>query len=569
MIFLKKRWNENLTINKKCLLLIVLIAFIFIMPQLITHNMVIGSDSIFHFNRFYDASEQIRNKNFEYFISLYGFQQSGRIVNAFYGPIIAYLHGLLVLLSKNWYVYQVLSNFILFVLSGCSMYTFLRAGSFNYRKSCTGAILYMCTFSILYWPTRQGFTSWGAALLPFCLSIIFIVFDKKEVPKFKLGFLTALIFQTHILSSLILVLMYTPIFLYAFVKTKKRKRFIIDLIREVSLFFLLTLNIWVTYFSITRENQFIKPFINHTMSSNTINQGSSYWLINPVSLLLMLVSVLGLGFVKWKTYDSSKKILFLTMVFFLIVSSSIIPWDYLIENNSSIAEIIQFPFRFFVPVTILLIYFFMNSSNLKWLNTSFVILGVIQVVMLMFVITKPWNTSDNYIQSGSKTIINSSNSTNTVKESFFLKDKSKALKIVEKTTPDYLPLYNKTKLNKYKLYEEKIIDKAGMFRKSVQNSQLIITVDHFNKKNTEFPIVIYTDTVLSTGGKKIDRSKYTLSEIGTPIIPNDMIVNNQVAIHFENKFLLYPILLTFGLWILTILFFIKKFVERTYKKLVI
>lgn len=108
-----------------------------------------------------------------------------------------------------------------------------------------------------------------------------------------------------------------------------------------------------------------------------------------------------------------------------------------------------------------------------------------------------------------------------------------------------------------------------MFRKSVQNSQLIITVDHFNKKNTEFPIVIYTDTVLSTGGKKIDRSKYILSEIGTPIVPNDMIVNNQVAIHFENKFLLYPILLTFGLWILTILFFIKKFIERTYKKLVI
>lgn len=238
-----------------------------------------------------------------------------------------------------------------------------------------------------------------------------------------------------------------------------------------------------------------------------------------------------------------------------------IPWNYLIENNNSIAEIIQFPFRFFVPVTILLIYFFMNSSNLKWLNTSFVILGVIQVVILLFVTLKPWNTNDNYIQSGSKTITKSSNSTNAVKESFFLKDKSKALKIVEKTTPDYLPLYNKTKLNKYKLYEEKIIDKAGMFRKSVQNSKLIITVDHFNKKNTEFPIVIYTDTVLSTGGEKIDKSKYTLSEIGTPIIPNDIIVNNQVVIHFENKFLIYPILITFGLWILTIFFLLKSLLK--------
>lgn len=31
------------------------------------------------------------------------------------------------------------------------------------------------------------------------------------------------------------------------------------------------------------------------------------------------------------------------------------PWQYLVENGNTFAELIQFPFRFFVPATILLL----------------------------------------------------------------------------------------------------------------------------------------------------------------------------------------------------------------------
>ena len=73
---------------------------------MISGNMILGSDSIFHFNRFYDTSQQIKNLDFHYFISLYGFQESGRIINALYGPLFAYFQGILVLISKNWFTYQ-------------------------------------------------------------------------------------------------------------------------------------------------------------------------------------------------------------------------------------------------------------------------------------------------------------------------------------------------------------------------------------------------------------------------------------------------------------------------------
>ena len=510
--------------------------------------MVIGSDAIFHFNRFYDTSEQIRNGNFEYFISLYGFQQSGRIVNAFYGPFVAYLHGLLVFFSKNWFVYQVLSNLILFIISGCSMYTFLRAGHFTYRKSRIGAVLYMCTFSILYWATRQGFSSWGSALMPLCLTVIFYVFEERRVPRFKLGFFTAFFFQTHILSALILVLIYTPIFLYAFIKNTNKLDFVVAILKEILLFIMLTLNIWSTYFIITRENRLVAPFINHTMSSNTINQNSYYWLLNPMSLILMLLIILGIFFSKWKTHSTDLKMLFIIMLSFLLLSTSLIPWNYFIEKNVSIVELIQFPFRFFVPVTILLIYLFLQITDFEKLNNYFVVLGILQVVILMFATLNSWNNDENYILSGPNTIIEN-NDVDSVKKSFFLKDKSESLKIVEKTTPDYLPIYDNTDLNKYKLYEEKIIYKNEIFEKSVNNSKLIIYMDQSDDKYTELPVIIYTDTILSTNGIEIAKRDYKLSEIGTPIIPNGLIENNQVEIAFDHQLSDFFIVITVILWI--------------------
>lgn len=74
-------------------LIIIAFAVLLVTPQLFTRKVILGSDSIFHYNRFYEAAMQLKNGNLSYFLSLYGFQQSGRIVNALYGPFFAYLQG--------------------------------------------------------------------------------------------------------------------------------------------------------------------------------------------------------------------------------------------------------------------------------------------------------------------------------------------------------------------------------------------------------------------------------------------------------------------------------------------
>ena len=74
---------------------------------------------------------------------------------------------------------------------------------------------------------RQGFSSWGAALLPYCfIPAIHYVFYQR-VDQVRLALSMALIFQVHVLSALMLVMMYLPFYIYTFVKvtaSKKRKQ---------------------------------------------------------------------------------------------------------------------------------------------------------------------------------------------------------------------------------------------------------------------------------------------------------------------------------------------------------
>ena len=66
---------------------IVVIALIYALPQLQIRGIYVGADNAFHFNRAFEAMSRIKNLNFNNSqISLYGFNASGRIVNALYGP---------------------------------------------------------------------------------------------------------------------------------------------------------------------------------------------------------------------------------------------------------------------------------------------------------------------------------------------------------------------------------------------------------------------------------------------------------------------------------------------------
>lgn len=530
-------------------LFIISFAILLVTPQLFTRKVILGSDSIFHYNRFYEAAMQLKNGNFSYFLSLYGFQQSGRIVNALYGPFFAYLQGGLILISGTWFRYQIVSRVLLHILAESSMYALLKQCKVKTSIALSLGLLYATTFSIQYWTMRQGFSSWGAALLPYCfIPAIHYVFYQR-VDQVRLALSMALIFQIHVLSALMLAMMYLPFYLYTFVKatTSKKKETILKVLIAVILFLLLTVNVWGVLLYLRGANHLLDPFINREIGKNGIDGTARYWLYTPISLMVLLILQFIYAIVNWKKLARWKRILHFIYFVFFFLSTGLFPWQYLVENGNTFAELIQFPFRFFIPATILLLAItgltvtrFVNwRKSIAVLLFAFAGVGLIQNIM---------DTTDRvnsaaqdgelisivkhtYVEGDYQTISITMNDS----------DLSQFLNLVVKPTPDYVPIYGTIgKQNTYDLYYENIVTNQRT-EKLIKDNYLVLTWQADEGEELNLPIVVYKDSILTLNGKELDKDDYNLSTIGTPTVSSQEGKNKLELRYHEPEWLFVAI----------------------------
>lgn len=538
--------------------LIIIIAFLLITPQIIMKSMIIGSDSLFHFNRFYDTASQIRNGNFQYFIHMYGFQQSGRIVNAFYGPMMAYLQGLLVLISSSWFTYQLLSNFILYIVSGFSMYIYLRKSSIKKESSLFISILFMTTFSIQYWIMRQGFSSWGAALLPLCLLPILQFKKQNTFNILEVGFFVALMTQVHLFTALLVVIIYFVYFMILFFKKKREKmKLLFSLFCSILFFFLLTLNIWYSMFTLYKGNTINPPFINKNIHLNTVTSNSYYWLINPLFLFLFIGLKLYGDRKKWQNHDAYDKGTSFLILLFFVLSTNLVPWKYLSTHHLFGIDFIQFPFRFFIPFTVLLLiscanllnHLSLSSRQKSWFQLI-LFLSVAQVLFLTAGSSLKWK-SDKPIPLSIHQFLTTENLEN-IKNSFFNKDKSISLELVQKSTPDYLPIYLDDSSNKYVEYEKYILNENEKYKKEIEKNFLVISWEGENLNNRTIPVIIYQNTNILFNNEILTANDMQVTSIGNPIV-QDQKGKNSMKISYKNpRFFSIVFFLTISTWILYI-----------------
>ena len=507
-------------------LFIISFAILLVTPQLFTRKVILGSDSIFHYNRFYEAAMQLKNGNFSYFLSLYGFQQSGRIVNALYGPFFAYLQGGLILISGTWFRYQIVSRVLLHILAESSMYALLKQCKVKTSIALSLGLLYATTFSIQYWTMRQGFSSWGAALLPYCfIPAIHYVFYQR-VDQVRLALSMALIFQIHVLSALMLAMMYLPFYLYTFVKatTSKKKETILKVLIAVILFLLLTVNVWGVLFYLRGANHLLDPFINREIGKNGIDGTARYWLYTPISLMVLLILQFIYAIVNWKKLARWKRILHFIYFVFFFLSTGLFPWQYLVENGNTFAELIQFPFRFFVPATILLLAItgltvtrFVNwRKSIAVLLFAFAGVGLIQNIMDTTDRVKSAAQDGELISIVKHTYVEGDYQT--ISLTMNDSDLSQFLNLVVKSTPDYVPIYGTIgKQNTYDLYYENIVTNQRT-EKLIKDNYLVLTWQADEGEKLNLPIVVYKDSILTLNGKELDKDDYNLSTIGTPTV---------------------------------------------------
>lgn len=541
---------------------ILITSIIFIMPNLLTHQLILGADASFHYNRFHDTAEQFANLDFHYFPSMYGFQQSGRIVNAVYGPIFAYFQGLIVLISRSWYHYQILSNLILFVISGWSMLTLLRYVKVKDWVSIPISILFMTTYSIQYWAVNQGFTSWGTCFYPLCMIplVDFVVYN--NFPVFKVTASIACMTQIHLLSSIMLVLMYIPFYCYYFFKQTEKGKALCQLGKSIFLYFVLTANIWVGLALVYSGNKILPPFINREMSQKAVNLDGSYWLTYPTIFPIILFIGFLLFLYFYKKYDTFTKLLLYTSFIFFLLSTSMIPWTTLVKKEVPFVSLIQFPFRFFVPFTLLFLLFLSLGINQweknKWYRlvvTCFAVIASIQTLQNLYRYLEKWE-NETFVSRHTYLF----DTPEEARKTFYDKDRSISLFVFQKTTPDYLPIYKETTMNKYDRYNEEILEGKAIFIKSHPSGCLTIKWKNTGTETVHLPVIIYKRTVLVQNGRKI--TDYRLTDIGTPIIKQHNGIN-EITLYYDLPIFFYFVIsLTIIGWLTLFSVYLYQKIER-------
>lgn len=538
-------------------LTILLFAILFILPNILTHKLVIGADAPFHYNRFYDAAEQFANLDFHYFPSMYGFQQSGRIVNAVYGPLFAYFQGLIVLISGSWFHYQILSNFILFLISGWSMLTLLKYVHVKNWVSIPISVLFMTTYSIQYWAVNQGFTSWGTCFYPLCMIPIVDFVVHRRFPVLKVTASIALMTQIHLLSSVMLALMYIPFYLYYFFNQTEKGKSLLQLGKSILLYFVLTANIWGGLALVYSGNKILPPFVNREMSQKAINHDGSYWLTYPKIFPVILFIGFLLFLLFRKNYEPFTKLLLRSSLLFFLLSTSLIPWTTLVEKKVPFISLIQFPFRFFVPFTLLFLLFLALALN-QWEKKNwyracsilFLVIASAQTLQNLYKHLDKWE--DETFVSRHTYLFDTPEQ---ARKTFYSKDMSTSLFVFQKTTPDYLPIYKETTANKYDRYNEEILEGETTFIKTHPDGRLTIKWKNNGQRTVHLPVIVYDRTVLLQNGNPL--TDYELTDIGTPIVKQHNGIN-EVTLYYDLPLFFYFILaLTFIGWLALFIMFIR------------
>ena len=540
------------------IILSLVIATVLIWTELTTRSGLTLDDTAFHFHRFYDTYQQIQNHNFSYFQMNYGMGESGRIVNALYGPFFAYLMGSLLLFCSSWLRFQILITYLIFLVGGLGIYRLSRKIKLSQVVSSIVTALFLTTGYIAYWPRSNAFNSWGAVLIPFVLiqGINLLNNHKKRFSWISLGIVMAIVAQIHLLSTFFSILALIPFFIYGLVLSENKRQMWIDVFKAVGLFIVLTANVWGAFLLLYPTNQMASP-IDYSPVLTAVNLSvagtSTMWTsITEVTLLLFIVQLIYVIF----NFKSSKLNTFVTLegIVFLYLSSNLFPWQFVKDTLPAVTGYLQFPNRFTVvayPLLFLGIGLTLNELIKSHGKKLGMIASALAIVVVLFNVRADFNEINNNI-TYNKGI------TSNAKE---MKEKGLAPYInkVEINSPDYLPVRKKIKSSDITgMLMSMSPQKNNFEQRALSNGRLELTWKDSTSKVTTLPIFIYKQSELSLNSKVI---KPKVNEIGMPQVQsrkgkNTAILSFKTPTWFTA--LLYISILS---WVLLIIYGVFRWVK--------
>lgn len=557
-----------------------------LIPQIVSHSLFIGSDWIFHANRFYDTSQQIANGNFQYFVSMYGFSASGRIINALYGPLFAYFNGLLLLIFHSWFSFQIVSGLIFNILTMSSMYYSLHKLKVNKLLSLLLTSIYVTNAYVQTWNLHQAFNSYGAIILPLgILSAINFFNDERTISDvLLLTFVVSLSIQIHMLTTLLLLLILCYFFIIAMFKVKQKKALLLSVTISAILSLFLTANIWGAMLEIYSENIIMRPFVNWDMDSMAISLSfdapSAYFPLVMFILFLFLFVLIVL-----KNFSFETKILSIASFGFMFISTKIFPWNYLIQEFQGLT-IFQFPSRFLMPAYALLFISIgmvlkeCSNLNLKRIKNGsiFLLISCLGINVVNYYANQQdlvsiWKSAQVFQNTGNIEVkeVVSGNELRQV----FSKDTSlkETLEIVQKPTSDSVPIKDKQaafdpNFHPYGKYKETIINNElnEKSKKSVKDHHLVFEWNSDSSEEVTVPLFVYKRTEIIFNGQNIAQPK--TNEIGALMLEPVKGENTIQLSYHSSPFFKFWLFLTFISWLVFAgsVCFIKFYPKKRRKK---
>lgn len=524
-------------------------------PQILNKGYILGVDSIFHMNRIYETMMQWKTGEFNYFISLFSFEQSGRIVNALYGPGMSYLLGAILLFCKSWVVFQIFTSFFINVIGAYGIYRISKKLTTSDVLAIMVGIIYMSTYFVSSWNIAGSFTGVGNMLIPY---VIYYGIEMMKSKDFKfsivgLGLSMGLLLQTHIFSSLLATLTLAPFILYAIILTDKKWDFIKSVSISVGIAILLSLNVWISMYKLFKENHLMQT-VPLNLAKNAVffspQEASSQANIGLVLSILLFLSLFQAIF-NWQLIKNNIKLMILVSGFFLFLSSRFFPWQIISEHFPIFESALQFPSRLIIVPTILLLCLISSTNMSNKKQNLFIIVSIAMIFSLsnaqnrVFDRMEEWQ-STNVLASPNKKSesVSSEELRNRIKGD----DLGAIFKIVQKGTSDYLPLKESITnqefetFDPYSKYWEYVIRPNNQFDKTVEDGQLVISWESDTESDIGIPVFKYHQTVVKDGdtGKEVS---YTLSDIGTIIVHSNTGLNKIIVSYPTSSIIMMSIVL--------------------------
>lgn len=554
------------------IIIILCVSTIFVSPQIFNKSVIFGADVPFHFNRFYDIYMQIKNHNISIFQTNYGFNQTGRIINALYGPGFAVFLGLILTVVHSWLKFQVITSFIIFVVSGYSMYKLAVKLGANKFFSTISAVLFMSSYAIQSWVTVESFMSWGAMLMPLVImvGIDMVSYDESNLSVVKLALVIALVIQVHILSALFSVMTVSVFFIIGMIRNKKRLELLYKAISAGLICMLLTFNVWGAMLEIFSSNTILTPFPVKNMSGETTNLSVGNSSIYEIGIVLSIAFLFQIVYVIRNSKKLTVENRTVTALggMFVILASNMIPWTILSRKIPSLQNMLQFPYRFLTMGSALLIAGLavtltsLMKEDLKnyELISNLIIFGTIllsfQTLLGIQHSAEIWNTNWP-ISTGTKVIKVKKFKAKEFRNSMTDKDLNGALTMVTKSYPDYLPTNVKKnafdKIQPYTKYAKQVIFNQKGFSRHVKNDKLIINWNSKHlKKGLVIPVTIYRNSIVKINDHVISHDKLKLTQIGTLIVDSKK-GKNSASVVYHSKFLnKFTLMLVVIIWLICI-----------------